>query len=72
MKSLNGDTQMRSDWNLPICTGKERLKVNGVKLHSTQKPEALCQGLFYHPQIKVTQYLIHSRLEITLSIAKIW
>ena len=41
MKSLNGDTQMRSDWNLPICTGKERLKVNGVKLHSTQKPEAL-------------------------------
>jgi modification methylase len=32
---------MRSDWLLPICTGKERLKTNGVKAHSTQKPEAL-------------------------------
>ena len=41
MKSLNGDLQMRSDWNLPICTGNERLKVNGIKLHSTQKPETL-------------------------------
>ncbi len=41
MKSLNGDLQMRSDWNLPICSGNERLKVNGSKLHSTQKPEAL-------------------------------
>ena len=42
MKSLNGDLQMRSDWNLPICNGKERLKdENGVKIHSTQKPESL-------------------------------
>jgi len=41
MKSINGDLQMRSDWNLPICSGNERLKVNGNKLHSTQKPEAL-------------------------------
>ncbi len=41
MKSLNGDLQMRSDWNLPICSGNERIKVNGIKLHSTQKPEAL-------------------------------
>ena len=42
MKSLNGDLQMRSDWNLPICSGKERLKDdNGIKIHPTQKPESL-------------------------------
>ncbi len=41
MKSLNDDLQMRSDWYLPICTGRERIKNNGVKVHSTQKPEAL-------------------------------
>jgi modification methylase len=41
MKALNGGLQMRSDWVLPICTGKERLKVEGEKAHSTQKPEAL-------------------------------
>ncbi len=41
MKALNDDLQMRSDWEIPLCTGKERLKVNGVKAHSTQKPEAL-------------------------------
>ena len=41
MKSLNGDLQMRSDWILPICSGKERLKINGNKVHSTQKPESL-------------------------------
>ena len=42
MKSLNGDLQMRSDWNLPICNGKERLKdEDGVKIHPTQKPESL-------------------------------
>ncbi len=42
MKSLNEDVQMRSDWTLPICTGKERLKNDsGTKLHSTQKPESL-------------------------------
>ncbi len=41
MKSLNDDLQMRSDWYLPLCTGKERLKQNGTKAHSTQKPEAL-------------------------------
>ena len=42
MKALNEDTQMRSDWHIPLCTGKERLKdKNGDKLHPTQKPEAL-------------------------------
>lgn len=41
MKALNDDLQMRSDWYLPLCTGKERLKVDGRKAHSTQKPEAL-------------------------------
>ena len=41
LKCLNDDLQMRSDWTLPICNGKERLKKNGKKIHSTQKPEAL-------------------------------
>ncbi|MBR2299201.1 MAG: site-specific DNA-methyltransferase [Alphaproteobacteria bacterium] len=42
MKALNEDVQMRSTWEIPICTGKERLKdESGHKLHPTQKPEAL-------------------------------
>ncbi len=41
MKALNDDLQMRSDWSLPICTGRERLKINGEKAHATQKPESL-------------------------------
>lgn len=41
MKALNGDVQMRSDWEIALCTGKERIKVNGSKAHTTQKPEAL-------------------------------
>lgn len=42
MKSLNGGLQMRSDWELPVCNGKERIKNgNGQKAHTTQKPEAL-------------------------------
>jgi site-specific DNA-methyltransferase (adenine-specific) len=41
MKALNDDLQMRSDWRLPICSGKERLKLDGAKAHATQKPEAL-------------------------------
>jgi modification methylase len=41
MKALNEDLQMRSDWELPLCTGQERIKVNGSKAHTTQKPEAL-------------------------------
>jgi modification methylase len=42
MKALNDELQMRSDWNLPICSGGERLKdQSGAKAHSTQKPESL-------------------------------
>ena len=41
LKCFNDDLQMRSDWTLPICSGKERLRKNGKKVHSTQKPEAL-------------------------------
>ena len=46
MKKLNDDSrenglQMRSDWNLNLVNGKQRLRSNGVKAHSTQKPEAL-------------------------------
>lgn len=42
-KVFNDGKQLRSDWTLPLCTGAERLKVNGRKLHSTQKPEALLE-----------------------------
>jgi modification methylase len=41
MKALNDDLQMRSDWLLPICSGGERAKDDGVKAHPTQKPESL-------------------------------
>jgi DNA modification methylase len=46
LKKLNDDTQengmqMRSDWNLNLATGKERIRANGTKAHSAQKPEAL-------------------------------
>ena len=42
MKALNDDVQMRSDWYFPLCTGAERLRnAHGLKLHPTQKPEAL-------------------------------
>jgi modification methylase len=41
MKGLNDGLQMRSDWSLAICSGRERIKVEGRKAHATQKPEAL-------------------------------
>ena len=42
LKQANDETQMRSDWLFPLCTGSERL-VDGAgdKVHPTQKPEAL-------------------------------
>ena len=46
LKSGNDDLQMRSDWTLPICTGRERIKdASGDKAHPTQKPEALLYRL---------------------------
>lgn len=41
MKSLNDDKQMRSDWEISICSNRERVKVNGENIHPTQKPEEL-------------------------------
>ena len=42
LKELNEGKQMRSDWYIPICSGKERLrKENNQRSHPTQKPEAL-------------------------------
>ncbi|MDX1601103.1 MAG: site-specific DNA-methyltransferase [Anaerolineales bacterium] len=41
LKRLNGGKQMRSDWVLPVCGGSERIRLDGEKAHSTQKPEAL-------------------------------
>lgn len=41
LKQINENLQVRSDWYFPICKGKERLRDNGEKVHSTQKPLAL-------------------------------
>ena len=42
MKGLNEELQMRSDWEIPICKGPERIKDSRRgKAHPTQKPEAL-------------------------------
>ena len=42
LKELNEGKQMRSDWYIPICAGKERLREeNNQRSHPTQKPEAL-------------------------------
>ena len=42
LKELNDGKQMRSDWYIPICSGKERLRDNNnQRSHPTQKPEAL-------------------------------
>ena len=40
-KAINEGLQMRSDWMLAICSGKERLREDGKKVHPTQKPENL-------------------------------
>ena len=42
MKALNDDAQMRTDWFIPLVPSAERLRnQSGLKLHPTQKPEAL-------------------------------
>lgn len=41
MKNLNEEKQMKSVWHIPLCRGAERIKIDGKKAHSTQKPEAL-------------------------------
>ena len=46
MKHLNGGKQMRSVWNIGICTGNDRIKdIDGKKVHSTQKPEKLLRNV---------------------------
>lgn len=41
MKAYNDGVQMRSDWDIPICSGEERIRIDGQKAHSTQKPQEL-------------------------------
>jgi site-specific DNA-methyltransferase (adenine-specific) len=41
LKHLNDDKQMTNVWEIPLCTGAERIRIDGKKAHSTQKPEAL-------------------------------
>ncbi len=47
MKNLNGEKQMQNVWHIPLCTGPERIKLNGKKAHSTQKPEALLYRVIF-------------------------
>lgn len=44
-KMFNAGKQLRSVWELPLCTGSERLTLNGGKAHPTQKPEALLERI---------------------------
>jgi len=44
---------------LPICNGSERLKKNGKKVHSTQKPEALLHRILLAPANKNDLDLYH-------------
>lgn len=46
MKQLNDGKQMTSVWQIPLCTGNERIKnEQGKKAHSTQKPEELLKRI---------------------------
>ena len=56
MKQLNGGKQMTSVWQIPLCTGKERI-ANGKKAHSTQKPEELSNTKSPHKFLANTTFL---------------
>ena len=45
MKAFNDDKQLRSDWDIAICNGSERITSENKKVHPTQKPEALLYRL---------------------------
>lgn len=46
LKHFNEGKQLGSFWQIPICSGRERLvDAHGDKLHSTQKPEALLERI---------------------------
>ena len=45
MKHINGGKQMGSVWEIPICSGSERIKIDGKKAHPTQKPEKLLENI---------------------------
>ena len=43
MKALNDDVQMRSDWELPLCTGHERIKEDGKRPTRRKSRKILAQ-----------------------------
>lgn len=46
MKRFNDEKQLGAVWEIPICSGSERLTdLDGNKLHSTQKPEELLRRI---------------------------
>ena len=45
MKALNDGMQMRSDWELPLCTGDERLTVEWRERRTPPRsPRRCCTG----------------------------
>ena len=66
MKALNDDVQMRSDWELPICTGVERLR-RTVKKRIQRKNRNHCWPVYYwHPPIVMMWFLIRSLAQAQL------
>lgn len=45
MRAYNDGVQMRSDWYIPICSGKERIRNGHSRVHATQKPEELLRRI---------------------------
>ena len=41
LKKINFDKQMKAEWIISSPTGKRRIKVDGEKLHSSQKPKEI-------------------------------
>ena len=80
LKCLNDDLQMRSDWNLPICNGTERLKKNGTLILDLSDPRTVDEGITALPGIKLLfrdqiyelyEESVKSRIGIVPAIEKI-
>ncbi len=72
MKKFNNGKQMTSVWNIPLCTGNERIKgKDGKKAHSTQKPELLLRNIILS-STKENDLVLDPFLgsETTMAIAK--
>ena len=69
MKALNDDVQMRSDWELPLCTGNERIKEDGKKRIQHKNQKAFWPVLFLHRLNVVMLFLIRF---LALALRVLW